>query len=62
MPENFTTSFAKRLDEICKITVKEAEDGDSVLRGRALIAPGNKHMLLKRSGTKYFVQIKDGLV
>lgn len=60
MPENFTTSFAKRLDEICKITVKEAEDGDSVLRGRALIAPGNKHMLLKRSGTKYFVQIKDG--
>ncbi len=60
MPEAFTTSFAKRLDEVCKITVKEAKNGDTVLRGTALIAPGNKHLLLKRSGTKYFVQIKDG--
>lgn len=60
MPEKFTTSFAARLNEICKITVKEAENGDSVIRGRALIAPGNFHMLLKRSGARYYVEIKDG--
>ncbi len=60
MPEKFTTAFAKRLNSICAITVKEAQDSDSVLRGQALIAPGNKHLLLKRSGAKYYVQIKDG--
>jgi len=60
MPENFTKAFAKRLDTTCKISVKEAEDGDTVLRGRALIAPGNMHMLLKRSGAKYFVELKSG--
>ena len=60
MPENFTKAFAKRLDGICSISVKEAEDNDSVLRGMALIAPGNKHMLLKRSGARYFVEVKDG--
>lgn len=60
MPENFTKSFANRLNELCNITVKEAENGDTVIRGRALIAPGNHHMLLKRSGAKYFVEIKDG--
>ena len=60
MPENFTKSFAKRLDSICKISVKEAEDGDSLIRGRALIAPGNYHMLLKRSGARYYVEIKEG--
>ncbi len=60
MPEHFTKSFANRLNEICAITVKEAENGDTVIRGRALIAPGNHHMLLKRSGAKYFVEIKDG--
>lgn len=60
MPENYTKSFADRLDGLCKITVKEAEDNDTVLRGRALIAPGNKHMLLKRSGAKYYVEIKEG--
>lgn len=60
MPENFTKAFAKRLDGICRISVKEAENGDSLLRGRALIAPGNHHMLLKRSGAKYYVEIKDG--
>lgn len=60
MPENFTKSFADRLDSVCKITVKEAENNDTVLRGRALIAPGGKHMLLKRSGAKYYVEIKDG--
>jgi two-component system chemotaxis response regulator CheB len=60
MPEVFTSSFAKRLNQLCKITVKEAEDGDTVLRGRALIAPGNKHMLLKRSGARYYVDVQDG--
>jgi two-component system chemotaxis response regulator CheB len=60
MPENFTASFAKRLDLSCKINVKEAVDNDSVLRGRALIAPGNYHLLLKRSGARYHVQIKSG--
>jgi len=60
MPEHFTRSFADRLNELCKITVKEAEDGDSVLQGKALIAPGNKHALLRRSGARYFVEVKDG--
>jgi two-component system chemotaxis response regulator CheB len=60
MPENFTRSFANRLNEICQISVKEAENGDSVIRGRALIAPGNYHMLLKRSGAKYYVEVKEG--
>ncbi len=60
MPEHFTTAFAQRLDSICQITVKEAENNDTVVRGRALIAPGNRHLLLKRSGARYFVEIKDG--
>ena len=60
MPENFTRSFANRLNDLCKIVVKEAENGESVLRGKALIAPGNKHMLLKRSGARYYVVVQDG--
>ena len=60
MPEKFTASFAKRLDSLCKVSVKEAEDGDTVLRGRVLIAPGNKHTLLERSGARYYVSVKDG--
>src|SRR5271165_2832819 len=60
MPEMFTRAFAERLDSLCRITVKEAERNDTVLRGRALIAPGNHHTLLKRSGARYFVDIKDG--
>ncbi len=60
MPESFTAAFARRLDSLCRIEVREAVDGDTVLRGRALIAPGNRHMLLKRSGAKYYVEIKDG--
>jgi two-component system chemotaxis response regulator CheB len=60
MPEFFTRSFANRLNDICQITVKEAENGDSVIRGRALIAPGNHHMLLKRSGARYYVEVKEG--
>ena len=60
MPEHFTAAFAKRLDGLCRVTVKEAEDNDTVIRGRALIAPGNRHTLLKRSGARYFVEVKDG--
>jgi two-component system chemotaxis response regulator CheB len=60
MPEHFTRSFAERLNSICQINVKEAENGDSVIRGRALIAPGNKHTLLKRSGARYYVDVVDG--
>jgi two-component system chemotaxis response regulator CheB len=60
MPELFTAAFARRLDKLCSVDVKEAEDGDVVLPGRVLIAPGNKHMLLQRSGARYHVAIKDG--
>ncbi len=60
MPESFTKAFADRLNQICDIEVIEASDGDSVIPGRALIAPGNKHMMLNRSGANYFVQIKQG--
>ena len=60
MPEHFTAAFAKRLDGICRISVKEAENDDTVVRGRALIAPGNRHTLLKRSGARYYVEVKDG--
>jgi len=60
MPENFTRSFAERLNELCKITVKEAEDGDLIIPGRALIAPGNQHILLKRRGTQYYVELNSG--
>jgi two-component system chemotaxis response regulator CheB len=60
MPENFTAAFANRLNGLCSMTVQEAKNGDTVLRGRALIAPGNSHMLLKRSGARYYVEIKDG--
>jgi two-component system chemotaxis response regulator CheB len=60
MPANFTTSFAERLDSLSQINVKEAKDGDSVLNGQALLAPGNFHMLLRRSGARYYVQVKKG--
>ncbi|HNX23927.1 MAG TPA: chemotaxis response regulator protein-glutamate methylesterase [Spirochaetota bacterium] len=60
MPENFTRAFAERLDRICGIKVKEAKNGDTVLKGQALIAPGNYHTLLKRSGAQYYVEVKDG--
>jgi two-component system, chemotaxis family, protein-glutamate methylesterase/glutaminase len=60
MPEHFTRSFADRLDSLCAITVKEAETKDTMIRGRALIAPGNKHTLLKRSGARYYVEVRDG--
>jgi two-component system chemotaxis response regulator CheB len=60
MPENFTTSFAKRLDEVCALEVREARDNDHVVPGVALLAPGNHHMVLARSGGTYLVRIKEG--
>lgn len=60
MPEKFTYAFAKRLNGLCAVAVKEAEDGDLVQAGRALIAPGNRHMVLQRSGSRYTVNIVDG--
>ncbi len=60
MPEKFTNAFARRLDSLCAMTVKEAEDGDVVQQGRVLIAPGNHHMALTRSGSRYTVKIIDG--
>ncbi len=60
MPENFTKAFANRINGLCEITVKEASDNDTIIPGQALIAPGNKHMLLKRSGARYYVDIKKG--
>lgn len=60
MPENFTAAFARRLDGLCRISVKEAADGDTVVRGRALLARGNYHTLLKRSGARYYVEVKSG--
>ena len=60
MPPLFTTAFAERLNRLCSVEVREAKDGDSVLTGQALIAPGNFHMLMRRSGSRYYVNIKDG--
>jgi two-component system, chemotaxis family, protein-glutamate methylesterase/glutaminase len=60
MPQHFTKSFANRLNSICDLEVKEAEDREPVTAGKVLIAPGNFHMVLKRSGASYFVEVKDG--
>ena len=60
MPEKFTGAFAERLNGLCEIEVREARTGDRVMPGRALIAPGGRHMLLKRSGAQYHVDIVDG--
>ncbi len=60
MPEHFTAAFARRLNDICEITIKEAESNDSVVTGHALIAPGNKHVLLKRSGARFYVDVIEG--
>lgn len=60
MPERFTTAFAKRLNGLCEVDVKEAEDGDPVLRGHVLIAPGGRHMMLERQGARYHVSVRDG--
>jgi two-component system chemotaxis response regulator CheB len=60
MPERFTAAFAQRLDSVCRISVQEARGNDRVLPGRALIAPGGRHMLLRRSGAQYYVDVVDG--
>jgi two-component system chemotaxis response regulator CheB len=60
MPEYFTAAFASRLNGFCQIEVLEARDQDAVIPGVALIAPGNKHMVLQRSGAQYYVKLKDG--
>lgn len=62
MPEKFTAMFADRLNTLCALEVREAKDGDRVLPGRALIAPGGRHMMLKRSGAQYYVAVADGPV
>jgi len=62
MPEKFTAAFADRLNKLCRIEVREARHGDRVLQGRALIAPGGKHMLLRRDGAQYVVDVIDGPV
>ncbi len=60
MPEGFTLSFANSLDKNSKLEVKEAVNGDKLYPGRVLIAPGNKHLLLKSVGKEYFVEVKEG--
>ncbi len=60
MPEKFTAAFAKRLNGLCEVEVKEAVDGDPVLRGHVLIAPGDSHMLLERQGARYYVSVRSG--
>ncbi len=60
MPEHFTRAFAERLNSLCKFEVKEAEDGELASPGKVLIAPGNRHMVLKRSGAQFYVEIKNG--
>jgi two-component system chemotaxis response regulator CheB len=60
MPEKFTEAFAKRLNSLCDIDVKEGKDGDRVTPGLAIIAPGNKHMQVKRSGAQYYIEVTDG--
>jgi two-component system chemotaxis response regulator CheB len=60
MPEGFTAAYAKRMNETCAIDVKEAADGDRILEGRALVAPGNRHLSVRRSGGHYLVSLDDG--
>ncbi len=60
MPEKFTASFAQRLNDLCAMEVREAADGDALVPGLALLAPGNFHMVLRRSGARYHAQVKTG--
>jgi len=60
MPERFTAAFAARLNSLCEVEVREAQNGDRVIPGRALIAPGGFHMQLRRSGAQYYVEVVDG--
>ena len=60
MPEKFTAAFAARLDQLCRITIREAQGGERVMPGQALIAPGGRHLVLRRNGTQYLVDVRDG--
>lgn len=60
MPERFTAMFAERLNSLCALEVREAQNGDRIAPGRALIAPGGRHMMLRRSGARYYVEVADG--
>ena len=60
MPEQFTASFARRLDQLCQVDVKEARSGDAISRGTVLIAPGNKHLMIKKHGKRFMADVKDG--
>ena len=60
MPMHFTATFAQRLNDLCAMEVREAKNADVVAPGLALLAPGNQHMLLRRSGARYLVEVKDG--
>jgi two-component system chemotaxis response regulator CheB len=60
MPAGFTRAFSERLNGLCEVEVKEAETGDTVTNGRVLVSPGNRHLLIKRSGAQYYVEVKDG--
>jgi len=60
MPEGFTAAFAQRLNQTCQIEVKEAANGDRIATGRALIAPGNLHTMVRRNGAQYVVEVADG--
>ena len=60
MPAVFTAQLARRLDQSCRIEVKEAEDGDRLVAGRALVAPGNRHLVVRRSGAVYVAELHDG--
>jgi two-component system chemotaxis response regulator CheB len=60
MPAGFTASLAKRLDSLSRLNIKEAQNGDKLLHNQVLIAPGDQHMFLKRSGTTYYVEVKQG--
>ncbi|TGN11751.1 protein-glutamate methylesterase/protein-glutamine glutaminase [Leptospira ilyithenensis] len=62
MPEKFTEQFAKRLNSICQIEVKEAVNGDEIIPGRALIAPGNRHLMVRMSGARFYAEVKEGPV
>ena len=60
MPENFTTAFAARLNHLCTVAVREAVDGERLLPGQVLIAPGGRHLMLRRCGSGYFAEVVDG--
>lgn len=60
MPENFTGAFARRLNQVCAMEVMEASDGDRLTQGRVLVAPGNKHLIVRRSAASLYVEVKDG--